>query len=271
MRAASRSIRSRRCSRASRRARSRSSSPAAMASRQARRSSPIASRARGECGGAQRSVLLHRRHSRHAARPAPAWALASFFVIEGDEYPSSNTDPRSKFLHYHPRHILVTPLAHDHVNVFPTTDDYLAPLRRIGLECCRRRRARRLRRRAAEPGIPRPRVRAPSSPMGSSRASIRRAKLVGRRTHALHLGARRGGARRDRDRRSSARTTSRTSSASRRCSCRKASPRSTKSRRRSRDSSGSRAASTANRRRRPFRCSRASAPRTKRRRARSRR
>jgi UDP-N-acetylmuramate: L-alanyl-gamma-D-glutamyl-meso-diaminopimelate ligase len=50
-----------------------------------------------------------------------------FFVIEGDEYPSSNTDARSKFLHYSPQHILCTPLAHDHVNVFPTPDDYLRP------------------------------------------------------------------------------------------------------------------------------------------------
>jgi UDP-N-acetylmuramate: L-alanyl-gamma-D-glutamyl-meso-diaminopimelate ligase len=49
------------------------------------------------------------------------------FVIEGDEYPSSNTDGRSKFLHYRPRHLLVTPLAHDHINVFPTPEDYLAP------------------------------------------------------------------------------------------------------------------------------------------------
>ncbi len=49
------------------------------------------------------------------------------FVLEGDEYPSSNTDPRSKFLHYHPQHLIVTPLAHDHVNVFPTPADYLKP------------------------------------------------------------------------------------------------------------------------------------------------
>lgn len=49
------------------------------------------------------------------------------FVLEGDEYPSSNTDPRSKFLHYHPRHLLITPIAHDHVNIFPTPADYVAP------------------------------------------------------------------------------------------------------------------------------------------------
>jgi UDP-N-acetylmuramate: L-alanyl-gamma-D-glutamyl-meso-diaminopimelate ligase len=53
------------------------------------------------------------------------------FVMEGDEYPSSNTDPRSKFLHYRPAHLLVTPLAHDHVNVFPTPDDYLRPFEEL--------------------------------------------------------------------------------------------------------------------------------------------
>ncbi len=49
------------------------------------------------------------------------------FLLEGDEYPSSNTDNRSKFLHYSPAHVLLTPLAHDHVNVFPTVAEYLAP------------------------------------------------------------------------------------------------------------------------------------------------
>jgi UDP-N-acetylmuramate: L-alanyl-gamma-D-glutamyl-meso-diaminopimelate ligase len=51
----------------------------------------------------------------------------NLFVLEGDEYPSSNTDPRAKFLHYRPAHLLVTPLAHDHVNIFPTPRDYLRP------------------------------------------------------------------------------------------------------------------------------------------------
>lgn len=49
------------------------------------------------------------------------------FVIEGDEYPSSNDDSRSKFLHFTPAHLLITPLSHDHLNVFPTKEDYLAP------------------------------------------------------------------------------------------------------------------------------------------------
>lgn len=52
-------------------------------------------------------------------------------LLEGDEYPSSNTDDRSKFLHYAPAHLLLTPLAHDHVNVFPTIESYLAPFRQL--------------------------------------------------------------------------------------------------------------------------------------------
>ncbi len=51
----------------------------------------------------------------------------NLFVLEGDEYPSSNEDPRSKFLHFSPRHLLLTPLSHDHLNIFPTEEAYLAP------------------------------------------------------------------------------------------------------------------------------------------------
>lgn len=49
------------------------------------------------------------------------------FVLEGDEYPSSNWDQTSKFLHYSAKDILITATAHDHVNVFPTHDSYQAP------------------------------------------------------------------------------------------------------------------------------------------------
>jgi UDP-N-acetylmuramate: L-alanyl-gamma-D-glutamyl-meso-diaminopimelate ligase len=49
------------------------------------------------------------------------------FILEGDEYPSSNFDSTSKFIHYRPEHVLLTALAHDHVNVFPTHEDYLLP------------------------------------------------------------------------------------------------------------------------------------------------
>ncbi len=55
------------------------------------------------------------------------FGTGDYFIIEGDEYPSSNTDPRAKFLHFKPVHALVTPLAHDHFNVFPTPERYLKP------------------------------------------------------------------------------------------------------------------------------------------------
>lgn len=55
----------------------------------------------------------------------------STFVLEGDEYPSSNWDTSSKFLHYNPRHLLLTSLAHDHLNVFKTHDEYQAPFFRL--------------------------------------------------------------------------------------------------------------------------------------------
>jgi len=53
------------------------------------------------------------------------------FVIEGDEYPSSNWDPTSKFLYYHPRDVLLTSASHDHVNIFPTHKKYLEPFKAL--------------------------------------------------------------------------------------------------------------------------------------------
>ena len=53
------------------------------------------------------------------------------FVLEGDEYPSANWDDRSKFLHYRPKNVLLTSATHDHVNIFPTHADYLAPFQTL--------------------------------------------------------------------------------------------------------------------------------------------
>jgi UDP-N-acetylmuramate: L-alanyl-gamma-D-glutamyl-meso-diaminopimelate ligase len=53
------------------------------------------------------------------------------FILEGDEYPSSNWDTTSKFLFLHPQNLLVTALAHDHINVFPTHEEYLAPFTKL--------------------------------------------------------------------------------------------------------------------------------------------
>ncbi|MCU0660407.1 MAG: Mur ligase family protein [Candidatus Pacebacteria bacterium] len=53
------------------------------------------------------------------------------FVIEGDEYPSSNWDQKSKFLYYRPKTVLLTSGEHDHLNVFPTLEEYLSPFKEL--------------------------------------------------------------------------------------------------------------------------------------------
>ncbi|PID68564.1 MAG: peptidoglycan synthetase [Flavobacteriia bacterium] len=48
-----------------------------------------------------------------------------FIVLEGDEYLSSALDRRPKFHLYHPNIALISGIAWDHINVFPTFDSYL--------------------------------------------------------------------------------------------------------------------------------------------------
>lgn len=59
------------------------------------------------------------------------WGRQSDLVLEGDEYIVGPNDRRSKFVLYHPDHLLLTSLIHDHVNVFPTFADYEAPFREL--------------------------------------------------------------------------------------------------------------------------------------------
>lgn len=49
---------------------------------------------------------------------------APIMVIEGDEYLSSPIDRRPKFLHYRPHVAIITGVAWDHINVFPTYEAY---------------------------------------------------------------------------------------------------------------------------------------------------
>lgn len=56
---------------------------------------------------------------------------APIIVLEGDEYLSSPMDPRAKFLHYDPDIAIITGIAWDHMNVFPTHDAYIAPFRQL--------------------------------------------------------------------------------------------------------------------------------------------
>ncbi len=50
---------------------------------------------------------------------------APIMVIEGDEYLSSALDPVPKILHYKPQVAIITGVAWDHMNVFPTYENYV--------------------------------------------------------------------------------------------------------------------------------------------------
>jgi UDP-N-acetylmuramate: L-alanyl-gamma-D-glutamyl-meso-diaminopimelate ligase len=50
---------------------------------------------------------------------------APIIVIEGDEYGTSPIDSRPKFLHYHPHMVLISGIAWDHVNLYPTYEQYV--------------------------------------------------------------------------------------------------------------------------------------------------
>lgn len=56
---------------------------------------------------------------------------APLIVIEGDEYLSSPIDPLPKFLHYYPHVAVVTGIAWDHINVFPTFKKYKKQFRKF--------------------------------------------------------------------------------------------------------------------------------------------
>lgn len=54
---------------------------------------------------------------------------ARYMVMEGDEYLTSPIDRVPKFHHYHPHIAVISGIGWDHVNVFPTFDNYLEQFR----------------------------------------------------------------------------------------------------------------------------------------------
>ncbi len=56
---------------------------------------------------------------------------AKYAVFEGDEYLTSPLDLRSKFLWYKPHIAILTGIAWDHINVFPTWDSYVDTFRQF--------------------------------------------------------------------------------------------------------------------------------------------
>lgn len=67
----------------------------------------------------------------HGFASAAHFGKEELFVIEGDEYPSSNWDTTSKFLYYRPKAVLLVSGEHDHLNVFPTIEEYLSPYKKL--------------------------------------------------------------------------------------------------------------------------------------------
>ena len=51
---------------------------------------------------------------------------APIIILEGDEYPASIVEKRPKVFFYHPHITVLSGIAWDHINVFPTYDNYLS-------------------------------------------------------------------------------------------------------------------------------------------------
>ncbi|MEY4545276.1 MAG: UDP-N-acetylmuramate:L-alanyl-gamma-D-glutamyl-meso-diaminopimelate ligase [Pseudomonadota bacterium] len=53
------------------------------------------------------------------------------FVIEGDEYDTAFFEKTAKFLHYAAELVVLTSIEHDHIDIYPTLEDYLVPFTRL--------------------------------------------------------------------------------------------------------------------------------------------
>ena len=56
---------------------------------------------------------------------------APIIILEGDEYLSSAIDRQPKFMHYKPKIALITGIAWDHVNVFPSFEKYVNQFKKL--------------------------------------------------------------------------------------------------------------------------------------------
>jgi UDP-N-acetylmuramate: L-alanyl-gamma-D-glutamyl-meso-diaminopimelate ligase len=54
---------------------------------------------------------------------------AEWMILEGDEYLTSPIDRVPKFLHYHPHIAVISGIGWDHINVFPTFENYIDQFR----------------------------------------------------------------------------------------------------------------------------------------------
>lgn len=54
-----------------------------------------------------------------------------YFVIEGDEYDTAFFDKVPKFVHYHPKHVILTSIEFDHADIYKDLDDVKSAFRRL--------------------------------------------------------------------------------------------------------------------------------------------
>ncbi|MGB0428707.1 MAG: Mur ligase family protein, partial [Flavobacteriales bacterium] len=78
-----------------------------------------------QCSGLQNVDYMVGAQLKNFDRMVSLSSEAQLIVLEGDEYLSSPIDRRSKFLWYKPQIAVLTGIAWDHINVFPTFDSYL--------------------------------------------------------------------------------------------------------------------------------------------------
>ncbi len=56
---------------------------------------------------------------------------ATPFVLEGDEYDTAFWEKTAKFLHYRADVAILTSIEHDHIDIYPTLEDYLSAFRKF--------------------------------------------------------------------------------------------------------------------------------------------
>ncbi len=54
-----------------------------------------------------------------------------YSILEGDEYKSARWDPKPKFSHYHPKHLLLTAVQWDHADIYKTEKDYFKVFQKL--------------------------------------------------------------------------------------------------------------------------------------------
>jgi UDP-N-acetylmuramate: L-alanyl-gamma-D-glutamyl-meso-diaminopimelate ligase len=57
--------------------------------------------------------------------------VSDYFVVEADEYDTAFFDKRSKFIHYHPRILIINNIEYDHADIFGEIEDIIREFRRL--------------------------------------------------------------------------------------------------------------------------------------------